>query len=307
MGRPSPMFFCQVVVLNLILFQVPVVRSSGSAWSFLTSSSTKPHGIVAAGIDVRHAPQSLLPSMSPSVSDPYLSKSAGPSHNEALKLLRALGSRSSCHGEATSSLLVDCAALEGDALDVNVKISYAVRLAICEFKSTGVSYPSECKKLGSAGPSAYTTTLVRQKCIKKLEEKPQHWTTLSNNIQNAVALCAAARHEIDKEELLLLHTNITKIQQGLFNAVHTQLNEALEAMQAQRMWDAELKASQQDALDTLHRLKESAINTLRGSSDKASSIIEELAKQLLSSKESSNVLSDELKNVCIKRARNILR
>lgn len=233
--------------------------------------------------------------MLPSVSDPYLSKGTEPSHHEALRLLKALGSRSSCHSEATSSLLVDCVALEGDVLDVNVKISYAVRLAICEFKSTGVSYPSECKTLGSVGSGAYKATPARQKCIKKLEEKPQHWTTLSNNIQNAVVLCAAARHEIDKEELLSLHINITKIQQGLFNAVHTQLNEAWEALQAKRMWDAEVKASQQDTLDTLHQLKESVINVLRGSNDKASSIIEELAKQLQLAKESSNVLSDELK------------
>jgi len=71
-------------------------------------------------------------------------------------------------------------------------------------------------------------------------------------------------------------------------------------MQAQRIWDAEIKASQRDALDTLHQLKESAINTLRGSNDQASSIIGELAKQLQLSKESSNILSDELKKVCIK-------
>ena len=109
------------------------------------------------------------------------------------------------------------------------------------------------------------------------------------------------------EELLSLHINITKIQQGLFNAVHTQLNEAWEAMQAKRMWDAEVKASQQDALDTLHQLKESAINALRGSNDKASGIFEELAKQLQLSKESSNVLSDELNKVCTKRTWDILR
>jgi len=99
------------------------------------------------------------------------------------------------------------------------------------------------------------------------------------------------------EELLSLHINITKIQQGLFNAIQTQIHEAWEAMQAKRVWDTEVRASQQDALDTLHQLKESAVEILRGCNDKASSIIGELAKQLQSSKESSNVLSDELKKV----------
>ena len=106
------------------------------------------------------------------------------------------------------------------------------------------------------------------------------------------------------EELLSLHINITKIQQGLFNMVHTQLNEAWEAIQAKRVWDAEVKVSQQDTLNTLHQLRESAVDALRGPKDKASDIIEELAKQLQSSKESSNALSDELKKVCIKGIRN---
>jgi len=136
--------------------------------------------------------------MAQSVTDLYLSLGTEPPHFEALELLKELGSRSSCHGEATSSLLIDCASLKGDALDVNVKVSYAVRLAICELKSAGVNYPSECKRLDSVSPSAYKTTPMWQKCIKKLEEKPQHWTTLSNNIQNAMALCGSVRHEIDK-------------------------------------------------------------------------------------------------------------
>ena len=95
--------------------------------------------------------------------------------------------------------MTDCVSLKSDTLDEGVRISYAVRLAICEFKSTGIAYPSECKKVEDTVHSISTASLsLWGNCIKKLEEKPQHWTTLSNNIQNALALCSAARHEIEK-------------------------------------------------------------------------------------------------------------
>lgn len=88
--------------------------------------------------------------------------------------------------------MVDCAALEDSTIDDSVKVIYAVYLAICELKSTGISYPKECNDLkNSEAPK-------RQICITKLEEKPQYWTTLSNNLQNALIICAAARQEVEK-------------------------------------------------------------------------------------------------------------
>lgn len=139
----------------------------------------------------------------PAISLPPLSYSnpSGPSHYDSIELLKALSSKSSCHGEATSSLMVDCAAFGSDPSTEEVRINYAVKLAVCEFKTTGVSYPDECEVWGIA---AVTKSPAWQSCIKKLEEKPQYWTTLSNNIQNSLALCHAARHEVEKGSQFLL-------------------------------------------------------------------------------------------------------
>ena len=95
--------------------------------------------------------------------------------------------------------MMDCAALSTKEIEEHMRIGYAARLAICEFELTRVEYPKECKGLeirGSVGGGPAKKQLM--KCIKKLEEKPQYWTTLSNNIQSAVALCNASRAEIEK-------------------------------------------------------------------------------------------------------------
>ena len=52
-------------------------------------------------------------------------------------------------------------------------------------------YPPECKGLGGKRDG-------HKRCIKRLEERPQWWTTLSNNIQNAMMVCAAVRHEVEQ-------------------------------------------------------------------------------------------------------------
>lgn len=123
---------------------------------------------------------------------PYPTDPAFSPYSTALELLRTLSTKSSCYVEATSSLVADCSVLQDDTIDDSVKVIYAVYLAICELKSTGVSYPKECNDLKNSG------TPKRQVCIKKLEEKPQYWTTLSNNLQNALVICAATRQEVER-------------------------------------------------------------------------------------------------------------
>ncbi len=82
----------------------------------------------------------------------------------------------------------------------DIRVQFAARLAICEFEATGISYPKECRKLEDGGAS--DTELPR--CVKRLEEKPQWWTSLSNSIQNVVVICTAVKHEVEKGLLALL-------------------------------------------------------------------------------------------------------
>lgn len=118
---------------------------------------------------------------------------------DALDLYHSLESRSSCHREATSSIMLDCSALGYEDINEDIKINYAVKLAICELRGTGIVYPKECDNLPTHTENGSATERKRtMRCIKRLEERPQYWTTLSNNIQNAMLLCNAARQGMEK-------------------------------------------------------------------------------------------------------------
>lgn len=116
-----------------------------------------------------------------------------PAYSSVLVLLESLESEPSCQRAATSKFVTGCGTvnpqLSGTA---DIRIQYAAQLAVCEFESTGVHYPPECRGLLNSAGSRST------RCVKRLEERPQWWTTLSNNIQNALLICAAVRHETEK-------------------------------------------------------------------------------------------------------------
>ncbi|KAF8471283.1 Tht1-like nuclear fusion protein-domain-containing protein [Kalaharituber pfeilii] len=209
-------------------------------------------------------------------------------HAKALELFESLSSKSSCHGEAASALMRDCAVLSSRKVDDDLRTKYAVELALCEFKSTGISYPQECKDLGN-----YRSPKL--KCIRKLEEKPQHWTTLSNNLQNVISLCVAARHELEKDELLSLHRNITKVQQSLFGALESHVNEAWMALQSTKTLHKEWKDSYENLLNGLKDIEERTVQALEESNDRAVDVISELIVDLKGSLGASQELSNNLR------------
>ena len=120
---------------------------------------------------------------------------------------------------------------------------YAARLAICELDGAGISIPAPCSPVNvlpwqkksrfgfSVKPESETRIeyefpqQVLTPCLKSLESRPQWWTSYSNNRQNAMVICQAARIENEKEELLDLHRSIVhstyKLNHGLKEALQT--------------------------------------------------------------------------------------
>lgn len=119
-----------------------------------------------------------------------------PAYTSALDIFRSLQSKPSCHRSAAASLVLDCSSLDGKPQDGGLKILYAAQLAVCEFEATGINFPRECKDLDGKWLEVKV-----MKCVRKLERRPQWWTTLSNNIQSAVVMCSAIRHEVEKGKL----------------------------------------------------------------------------------------------------------
>lgn len=169
---------------------------------------------------------------------------------EAVHLLDSMKSSPSCNRVAATRLVTTCQSVGGkdtgdlqiyETLD-RIRSMYAARLAICELDGTGASVPAPCLAVTvSPLPAAKSrfafmnkarspetgTDLVPKEvlehCLRVLVSRPQWWTSYSNNRQNAIVICQAARIETEREELLDLHRAIVKTSFKL----HEKLGEAL--------------------------------------------------------------------------------
>lgn len=154
--------------------------------------------------------------------------------SEALRLLTSLQSSASCTRLAASGLIRSCQSLTGPVNDEDqrlpdsdstlddIKSVYAARLAVCELVGAGTTIPPSCTPLmpASTAKSKRPSWAFSKKkslanpdmdmrrddmggkqletCLKALESRPQWWTSYSNNRQNAVVMCQAARVSIEK-------------------------------------------------------------------------------------------------------------
>lgn len=140
-------------------------------------------------------------------------------YTHALQLLESLRASPSCNRLAASTLIHSCQSIDSSTSETeesqeDLKSVYAAQLAICEIKDAGSKPPATCdpflpdKHSGVSGKLAHSSdqnggvaSALRRKlglCLQSLESRPQHWTSYSNNRQNAVVMCQAARIHIDK-------------------------------------------------------------------------------------------------------------
>lgn len=215
---------------------------------------------------------------------------------EALQLLDSMRSSPSCNRVAVTRLVTSCQFVGGkdtgdsqtyeyESLD-RIRSMYAARLAICELNGADASVPTPCLPVAvspipksksrfpfTSKPQPHDTGIdllpdaVLGQCLKALESRPQWWTSYSNNRQNAMVICQAARIEVEREELLDLHRAIVKtssnlhegLEVALHNAAmetsqHQEFLEEVRLMQERLTVDLENSASvTQNALDRLLR------------------------------------------------------
>lgn len=98
-----------------------------------------------------------------------------------------------------------------------LKSVYAAQLALCEITDAGANPPGTCEPFLPNNPVQLSRKLARNAnypeatpkalkgklsfCLQSLESRPQHWTSYSNNRQNAVIMCQAARIDVEKGSL----------------------------------------------------------------------------------------------------------
>ncbi|KAL8895415.1 MAG: hypothetical protein Q9192_003650 [Flavoplaca navasiana] len=257
-------------------------------------------------------------------------------YTSALQVLEGLKTSPSCHRHAAASLIRSCQSIDGSSLDPeesleDVKSLYAAQRALCEIMDAGSKSPEDCrvfvpshsaqssrKATRSFTHAGSTTSKIKGKlglCLQALESRPQHWTSYSNNRQNAIVMCQAARIDIEKDNLIRLHESLINTTSGASSAL-TQavlaVNKALleqkqfatevEQFQQQLMYDLELsKAQTQSYLRNFMNNVESAIQgTIKLFSEKMRKVeteADEVHDKLQSSAAKANDLRSNIDNL----------
>ncbi|KAK6354960.1 hypothetical protein TWF696_004088 [Orbilia brochopaga] len=129
-------------------------------------------------------------------------------YEESLALISSLSLPHSClYSSLTESIISKCSS-SPTVLDGEEKTFFATKLAICELSSANVDYPRECK-------GGLLARREIQRCLRRLESRPQWWTSWSNCLQSVGVLCNAVREEAGREHLLRLHRNLTVLHHNL--------------------------------------------------------------------------------------------
>lgn len=149
---------------------------------------------------------------------------------QALQVLNSLQTSPTCNRLAASDLITSCQSIESpnpasETFLEDLRSTYAAQLAICEISDAGLPIPSSCdtftfkvgrnkkkslRKSQNNQEKNYRIDDKRQlsQCLQALESRPQYWTSYSNNRQNAMIMCQAARIDIEKGLCALLHTEL---------------------------------------------------------------------------------------------------
>ncbi|KAL8887571.1 MAG: hypothetical protein Q9215_004887 [Flavoplaca cf. flavocitrina] len=257
-------------------------------------------------------------------------------YTSALQVLEGLKMSPSCHRLAAATLIRSCQSIDGSSLDPeesleDVKSLYAAQRALCEIMDAGSKSPQDCrvfvpshsaqssrKVTRTFAHAGSTTSKIKGKlglCLQALESRPQHWTSYSNNRQNAIVMCQAARIDIEKDNLIRLHESLINTTSGASSAL-TQavvaVNKALleqkqfateiEQFQQQLMYDLELsKAQTQSYLRNFMSNVESAIQgTIKLFSEKMRRVefkADEVHDKLQSSAAKANELRSNIDNL----------
>ncbi|KAL8685149.1 MAG: hypothetical protein Q9218_007946, partial [Villophora microphyllina] len=194
----------------------------------------------------------------------------------ALQVLESLRASPSCHRFAASTLIHSCQTIDGSSSNSegsleDFKSVYAAQLAICEVTEAGSGPPGTCDAFLPSDQNRLSWTLNHglsqhngldrklksqlSLCLQSLESRPQHWTSYSNNRQNAVIMCQAARIQVDKDELIKLHQSMTKTASGANSALDRAVSAANEAVVRQEQFGKEVKRFQRQIIQDLEASK----------------------------------------------------
>lgn len=242
-------------------------------------------------------------------------------YGHAIQLLESLRASPSCNRLAASALIHSCQSIDGSSIDKeesleNSKSIYAAQLAICELTDAGSKPPGPCELFSSnkdfqpghklnhnANHHGGIPDALKKKlglCLQSLESRPQHWTSYSNNRQNAVVMCQAARMHVEKDDLIKLHKTMVDTTSDANAALVQAIATANEAMARQAQFGKEVNLFQQQIMRDLESSRtetQSYIGHLMKHVDSTlQGIIKHLSTKLTNVKSEANNVEEALRS-----------
>lgn len=147
--------------------------------------------------------------------------------------------KSPCTQAALREFIQECTAKGADSVDVDIRISLAVKLSICELEETEVDYPDCCKSLTLIGDF--------KRCIQEFRKNSQLWTTYSGNYRKLRTICFEEAFPFMKDHVVDLFYNITKVYSGFFN-------ETVKASQTAELFRGTIEKRFEDLIDLMTQL-----------------------------------------------------
>ncbi|EMR08223.1 hypothetical protein PNEG_03392 [Pneumocystis murina B123] len=129
-----------------------------------------------------------------------------------LETLSLLARKPSCFRSAASSLISLCKELDSDLHEAE-KSAFAVKLTLCELGTAHAEVPAACHQESL------------EKCVKELETRPQWWTSYSGYFRDVTRMCYVARTEVEKDQLLALHRNLTYAQMTMLRNLRREMDD----------------------------------------------------------------------------------
>lgn len=117
--------------------------------------------------------------------------------------LSSMKHRSPCVVEALQKFIPQCIVHGVDSIDPSIQKYLALKLSICEFENSHIEIPSVC--YGMKDPEQYDS------CIVHIEKTPQYWATFTGYYREIVKICYEESLPFEKEQILRLYTNVTKV------------------------------------------------------------------------------------------------
>ncbi|KAL8699775.1 MAG: hypothetical protein Q9224_001265 [Gallowayella concinna] len=236
----------------------------------------------------------------------------------ALQVLESLKASPSCNRLAASALIRSCQSIDGSNPDPegsleDVKSVYAAQLAICEITDAGSMAPGSCDPFLPNSPISLSRKLTRSSnlpdptanalkgklsfCLHALESRPQHWTSYSNNRQNAVIMCQAARIDVEKDDLIKLHQSLLDTTAGADATLVRALATVNEALMKQKKFGTEVDQFQQQLMHDLKATKADAQSYLGSLTKNMESAFQSMIKQFSEKMKRVETEGDKLETV----------